>query len=103
MNSGEPGSPRRRGPPRQAYQYVWPLAVTLAIPLSSTLTIARLPFGQLPIERILPLRLARYNLDHARVDIDADARHLQASSRRRPDQAGNITLPEGGRAARHQP
>jgi len=49
----------------------------------------------------LPWRLAGYNLDYARVDIDADTLHPQSGSRRRPDQSGNVTLPEGAGAARH--
>ena len=50
MKSGEPGSPRRRGPPRQAYQYVRPLAVTFAIPLRLILTMARAELLQLSVE-----------------------------------------------------
>jgi len=50
---------------------------------------------------ILPRRLTGYNLDYARVDIDADTLHPQSGSRRRPDQSGNVALTKGGRAARH--
>src|SRR5262244_710567 len=52
-NSGDPGSPQRRGPPRQAYQYVRPLAVTFAIPLRLTLTMARAEPLQFAVEVVL--------------------------------------------------
>src|SRR6516162_5317751 len=57
MKSGEPGSPRRRGPPRQAYQYVRPLAVTFATPLRLILTMARAKLLQLTVKVVLPPRL----------------------------------------------
>ena len=50
MNSGEAGSPVRRGPRRHAYQYVWPLVLTFAMPFKSTLTMASLKLRELSIQ-----------------------------------------------------
>src|SRR6516164_3748049 len=104
MNSGVPGSPRRRGPPRHAYQYVRPLARTLAIPLRSTCTMASLKFRQLTIQLCggagILLLLARYDNDLPALDLNPPDRH--AGRDHGLQGLGDVGLAEGLRAARHQ-
>ena len=76
MNSGDPGSPLRRGPPRQAYQYFF------VVPSASLATVQCSP---LALMRILPFRffrlfaqpafnfIGRHRLSTAVFDDDADA------------------------------
>src|SRR5262249_2713699 len=100
MKSGEPGSPRRRGPPRQAYQYVRPLAVTFAIPLMLILTMARAELLQLTVEVVLDrLSPTRNDNDPAVLgDLDPHVLHTRLSSG--PNGSGDVGLPEcGGRAS----
>src|SRR5215813_14512196 len=100
MKSGEPGSPRRRGPPRQAYQYVRPLAVTLAIPLMLILTMARAELLQLTVEVVLDrLSPTRNDNDPAVLgDLDPHVLHTRLTSG--PDSLGDVGLSEcGGRAS----
>src|SRR6516162_10103837 len=101
MKSGEPGSPRRRGPPRQAYQYVRPLAVTFAIPLRLILTMARPELLQLSVEVVLHRRLGSTRNDNDPAvlgDLDPHVLHTCLTSG--PDSLGDVGLPEcGGRAS----
>src|SRR6516164_6023251 len=100
MKSGEPGSPRRRGPPRQAYQYVRPLAVTFAIPLRLILTMARAELLQFTVEVVLHRRLSPTCNDNDPAvlgDLDPHVLHTRLTSG--PDSLGDVGLPEcGGRA-----
>src|SRR5215510_9469681 len=101
-NSGDPGSPQRRGPPRQAYQYVRPLAVTFAIPLRLILTMARAELLQLTVEVVLHRRLGptRNDNDPAVLgDLDPHVLHTRLTSG--PDSLGDVGLPECGGRARH--
>src|SRR5262249_11699093 len=100
MKSGEPGSPRRRGPPRQAYQYVRPLAVTFVIPLMLILTMARAELLQLTVEVVLDrLSPTRNDNDPAVLGVLAPPvppTRLTSG----PDSLGDVGLPEcGGRAS----
>src|SRR6516164_8594544 len=99
MNSGEPYSPERRGPPRQAYQYVFLLP-------SASVTVVQC--SPLALIRILPFRffrlfaqpafnfIGRHWLSTAVFDDDADAARgvnvepldLQSGHERRFAQAG---------------
>src|SRR5215831_15926677 len=101
MKSGEPGSPRRRGPPRQAYQYVRPLAVTFAIPLMLILTMARAELLQLTVEVVLDrLSPTRNDNDPAVLgDLDPHVLHTRLTSG--PDSLGDVGLPEYGGRATH--
>src|SRR5215813_11279614 len=101
-NSGDPGSPQRRGPPRQAYQYVRPLAVTLAIPLRLILTMARAELLQLTVEVVLHRRLrpTRNDNDPAVLgDLNPHVLHTRLSSG--PNGSGDVGLPECGGGASH--
>src|SRR6516165_368334 len=104
MNSGVPGSPRRRGPPRHAYQYVRPLARTLAIPLRLTCTMASLKFRQLSIQFCggarMVLLLARDDNDLPNLDLNP--RPLLPGRHHGLQGLGDVGLAEGLRAARHQ-
>src|SRR6516164_10188067 len=102
MKSGEPGSPRRRGPPRQAYQYVRPLAVTFAIPLRLILTMARPELLQLSVEVVLHRRLGSTRNDNDPAvlgDLDPHVLHTRLTSG--PDSLGDVGLPECGGGATH--
>src|SRR5262249_53455534 len=99
MKSDEPGSPRRRGPPRQAYQYVRPLTVTFAIPLMLILTMARAELLQLTVEVVLDRLSPTCNDNDPAVlgDLDPHVLHTRLSSG--PNGSGDVGLPEcGGRA-----
>src|SRR5262249_5789712 len=102
MNSGDPGSPRRRGPPRQAYQYVRPLAVTFAMPFRLTLTIARAELLQLTVKVVLhrKLGLAR-NDNYPAVLGDLHPRDLHTGRGYGLHRHGDISLPKCGRRASH--
>ena len=92
MNSGEPGSPRRRGPPRHAYQYVRPLAVTFAMPLRSTLTMTRLELLQFSVEIIINGFAGFANYDAGFFPFKIDARNRQAKPLKGATGALNYTL-----------
>src|SRR6266487_3112337 len=102
MNSADPGSPRRRGPPRQAYQYVRPFAVTFAIPLRLTLTMTRLECRQFAIKVVLCRRLiCSCGDDNApRLgDFNSNPGNIHPSLDHGFDRPGHVLLPEcGGRA-----
>src|SRR5262249_7741490 len=101
-NSGDPGSPQRRGPPRQAYQYVRPLAVTFAIPLRLILTMARTELLQLTVEVVLHRRLGPTRNDNDPAVLgDFNPRNIHTSGDRGPNGSGHVLLPECGGSARH--
>src|SRR6185312_1098605 len=97
-----PGSPRRRGPPRQAYQYVRPLAVTFAMPLRLTLTMARVELLELAVEIILHRRLGLgRNDNNPAIPGDLYARNVHTGSGHSLNRPGHVLLPECGRSAGH--
>src|SRR5262245_17791697 len=85
MNSGLPGSPCRRGPPRQAYQYVFgvPSANVTTDQLSflSSMRMFGQPFLNFGVVEVAALhigRLADFHLQLASADIDLDTRDVEA-------------------------
>src|SRR5262245_13224112 len=96
MNSGDPYSPTRRGPPRQAYQYVFVVpSASLATVQSSPLALMRMLLFHPTLNFVVARRLGgRGKMDGnaAGRRIDLDAVDIFAGKTRGAESAGHFAL-----------
>jgi hypothetical protein len=103
MNSGLPGCPRKRGPPRHAYQYffVEPSANVTTdqlMPLALMRMFCQPVFGFVAVQLLVCLVSDH---DDLAVLVDLDACHLDARLGDRPNRSRHVALAKGLRTSTH--